>query len=132
MTLTPLTDAPLTIQIHSALALGAILLTLAIFTLRKGSRHHRVMGWAWVLMMGGVAISSFGIYTLRWIGPFSPVHLLSVYVLYGLVRSVRHARRGEVAAHQGWMKGMVFGGLVVAGSFTLLPGRTMYAVLLGG
>jgi uncharacterized membrane protein len=30
------------------------------------------------------------------------------------------------------MKGIVMGGLVVAGAFTLLPGRTMHAVLLGG
>jgi uncharacterized membrane protein len=120
------------IQIHTTLALCAVLLTIAIFSLSKGSTYHRIMGWAWVLMMGGVAISSFGIYTLEWIGPFSPIHLLSVYVLYGLVRSVKYARRGQVAEHQGWMKGMVFGALIVAGAFTLLPGRTMHQVILGG
>jgi uncharacterized membrane protein len=82
--------------------------------------------------MGVVAINCFWIYTLKWIGPFSRIHLLSVYVLYGLVRSVTYADRGQVTEHQSWMKGIVMGGLVVAGAFTLLPGRTMHAVLLGG
>jgi uncharacterized membrane protein len=88
MTLEPITNGPVMIQIHTALALRAVLLTIAIFSLRKGSRYHRIMGWTWVLMMGVVAISCFWIYTLKWIGPFSRIHLLSVYVLYGLVRSV--------------------------------------------
>lgn len=72
MTLTPLATASLVIQIHTALALGAVLLTFAIFALRKGSPLHRVMGRAWVIMMGVVALSSFGIHTLNWIGPFQP------------------------------------------------------------
>jgi|AntRauMFilla1563_2_1112583.scaffolds.fasta_scaffold50848_3 uncharacterized membrane protein len=45
MTLEPITNGPVMIQIHTALALRAVLLTIAIFSLRKGSRYHRIMGW---------------------------------------------------------------------------------------
>lgn len=131
MTLAPLADAPPMIQIHTALALMALVLTGAIFILRKGTTDHRLLGRLWVLMMGIVALSSFWIHTLNWIGPFSPIHLLSLYVLYGLVRGVLDARAGRIADHRARMKGMVYGGLFVAGAFTLLPGRIMYSIFLG-
>ncbi len=123
MTLTPLVNASLMIQIHTALALCAVVLTIAIFALRKGSPLHRVMGWAWVLMMGVVALSSFGIHELRVIGPFSPIHLLSVFTLWSLVTGVRHARSHRVKEHKRRMRALVFGALLVAGAFTC----TLYA-----
>ena len=92
MTLAPLAKAFLVIQIHTFLALGAVLLTVGIFAIRKGSPLHRVMGWAWVIMMAIVALSSFGIHEIRMVGPFSPIHLLSAFTLWSLVVGVGHAR----------------------------------------
>lgn len=132
MTLAPLAYATLMIQIHTALALMVLVLTGAIFVLHKGTTYHRFLGRIWVLMMGIVALSSFWINTLHWIGPFSPIHLLSLYVLYALVRGVMDARAGRIGKHKARMKGITYGGLLVAGAFTLLPGRIMHAVLLGG
>ena len=132
MTLTPLANASLMIQIHTALALAAVALTIAIFSLKKGSSYHRVMGWTWVIMMASVAISSFWINTINLIGPFSPIHLLSIFVLWSLFRAVTAARSHRVADHKRAMQGMAFGALLIAGAFTFLPGRLMNAVLLGG
>ena len=132
MTFAPLANASLMIQIHTAFAIGAALLTIAIFSLRKGSRHHRIMGWAWMIMMATVALSSFGISTIKLIGPFSPIHLLSVFVLVNLYRAVTAARSHRVVAHKRAMQAMTFGALLIAGGFTFLPGRLMNAVLLGG
>lgn len=132
MTLNPLANASLMIQIHTALALAAVVLTITIFSLKKGSRYHRVMGWTWVIMMASVAISSFWINTINLIGPFSPIHLLSIFVLWSLFRAVTAARSHRVADHKRAMQGMAFGALLIAGAFTFLPGRLMNAVLLGG
>lgn len=132
MTLAPLLNAPLVVQIHTVFAIFAVLLTVAIFSLPKGSRRHRTMGWIWVLSMGTIAISSFFIHTLRWVGPFSPIHFLSILVLISLVRGVHAARNHRVRAHKRIMKGMVLYGLLVAGAFTFLPGRLMHDILLGG
>lgn len=132
MTLTPLANASLIIQIHTALAFGAVALTIAIFSLKKGSRYHRVMGWTWVIMMASLAISSFWISTIKLVGPFSPIHLLSIFVLFSLIRAVRAARSHRVAEHKRAMQGLAFGALLIAGAFTFLPGRLMNAVLLGG
>lgn len=131
MTLAPLANASLMIQIHTALALGAVVLTIAIFSLKKGNRYHRVMGWTWVIMLAAVAISSFWINTIKLVGPLSPIHLLSIFVLWNLYRSVTAARSHRVADHKRAMQGLAFGALLIAGAFTFLPGRLMNAVLLG-
>lgn len=132
MTLEPLIYAPPVIQLHTAAALLAVVLTGLILTRARGTRMHRRLGWLWVAAMAVVAASGFGILSGGLIGPFGPIHLLSAFVLVGLVLAVRAARRGDVASHRGWMLGMVWGGLVIAGGFTLLPGRIMHAVLFGG
>jgi len=132
MTLAPLAKAFLVIQIHTVLALGAVLLTVGIFAIRKGSPLHRVMGWAWVIMMAIVALSSFGIHEIRMVGPFSPIHLLSAFTLWSLVVGVGHARSHRVKQHKRRMTALVFGALIVAGAFTFLPGRIMFQVVSGG
>ncbi len=132
MPLDPLTYAAPAIQLHTAAALVAIIATFLIFTRARGTRAHRLLGWVWIGAMALVAITSFQI---RGSGPLfglSWIHMLSVFVLAGIVLALRHIRRGDVAGHRGWMVGMVWGGLVVAGLFTLLPGRVMHAVILGG
>ncbi|KEJ88240.1 DUF2306 domain-containing protein [Sulfitobacter donghicola] len=132
MNLTAFANASPVIQIHTLLALGAVLLTISIFALRKGSPLHRVMGWTWVIMMALVALSSFWINELRVLGAFSPIHLLSIITLVTLVSSVTAARRHNVKRHKRQMRTLVFGALIVAGGFTFLPGRLMHTVFLGG
>jgi uncharacterized membrane protein len=132
MSLTPFTEAPAILQLHILLALSAIALTLVIFSLPKGRRHHRLMGRVWVGIMASIAISSFWIHELRLIGPFSPIHFLSLYVLWNLVVAVRAARSGRIAEHRRMMQSMAFGALLLAGAFTFLPGRVMHQIFLGG
>lgn len=132
MNLAPLAQASLAIQIHTVAALLVIILTVLIFTRPRGSRAHRQLGWLWVISMLGVAISSFWITHGGPVFGYSWIHLLSVYVIGGIVYALWQIRRGRVAQHRGMMLGMVWGGLVIAGAFTLIPGRIMHAVLIGG
>jgi len=132
MTLAPLLNASLVIQAHTAMALLAVVLTLAIFSIRRGTRLHKILGRIWVTAMALVAISSFWIFELQIWGKFSPIHLLSFFTLVQLFRAVQAARAGNISLHRRTMKGLVFGALMVAGAFTFFPGRTMYQVFLGG
>lgn len=132
MTLSPLLNAPFVVQIHAFMAFIVVVITIALFSMRKGNPLHRVMGWAWVIGMGVVALSSFGINDMRWVGPFGPIHLISIFTLYSLVQGVRVARAHRVADHRQTMRALTFGALIVAGGFTFLPGRIMYQVVLGG
>jgi uncharacterized membrane protein len=103
MSLAPLLEAPGTIPLHAFAAMAAFALGIVQFAAPKGTLPHRTIGWIWVLLMFVVAISSFWIHEIRLVGPFSPIHLLSIF----------------------------FGALVVAGLFTFLPGRIMHAVVFG-
>jgi len=92
---------------------------------------HRVAGWVWVMLMLTIAVSSFLIHTIRVWGPFSPIHLLSLFTLAVLPVVVLAAHRHDLRHHQRAMIGLFIGALVIAGVFTLLPGRIMSTVVFG-
>ncbi len=131
MSLAPLLDAAPAIPLHAFAAMAAFALGLVQFAAPKGTLPHRTIGWIWVLLMASVAISSFWIQTIRLVGPFSPIHLLSIFTLIVLPIGVWRAHSHRVADHKRIMT-MIFGGaLVIAGLFTFVPGRIMHAVVFG-
>ena len=64
-------------------------------------------------------------------GPWSPIHLLAIFTLATLPLAVVHARRHRVDRHRNAMTAIFVGALVIAGLFTLMPGRIMHAVVFG-
>jgi len=131
MTLAPLLHSTLAVRLHAFPALAAILLGAAQLALPKGTPLHRAMGWTWVVLMALIAGSSFFIHTICSFGPYSLIHLLSVLTLVSLPLGVYHARSHHIAAHARVMKLLFLGALVIAGLFTLLPGRIMHDVVFG-
>jgi len=133
MSLAPLTEAHLLVQVHVGAALAAFLLGGYQMAARKGTALHRKAGWAWVLLMGLVAASSAGIVSSHpRLGPCGWIHILSASTLVMLPLGVLHARRRWIRAHRLTMMGLFFGGLVVTGLFTLLPGRILHQVVFAG
>ncbi|MEI7969148.1 MAG: DUF2306 domain-containing protein [Betaproteobacteria bacterium] len=106
---------------HASFAATALALGTWVLLRAKGTRSHRIAGWTWVILMASVAGSSFFIFRDR----YSWIHGLSVYTLAALVVGVRRARRHEVRRHRSTMISLFAGALVVAGAFTLLPGRLL-------
>ena len=131
MSLEPLFHASPVIQIHAVLAVLALLAGALQLFRKKGDPVHRAVGWTWVTLMAIVAISGFFIWTIRLWGPFSPIHLLSIFVLVMLWRGVTAARRNDIDTHMRTMRGTYFFGLIITGVLTLIPGRTMYFVVFG-
>jgi uncharacterized membrane protein len=131
MSLAPLLNAPPVIQVHAFAAMTAFALGLVQLSAPKGTLPHRTLGWTWVALMAAVAVSSFWIHELRMAGPFSPIHLISIFTLIVLPLAVLHARRHQVERHRSAMIKIFFGALVIAGAFTFLPGRIMHAVAFG-
>jgi uncharacterized membrane protein len=131
MSFAPLVDAEPAILLHALAAMTAFALGLVQFAAPKGTWPHRTIGWVWVALMAAVAVSSFWIHTIRLVGPWSPIHLLSIYTLGVLPLAVWAAHRHRVAAHRRAMIALFSGALVIAGLFTLLPGRIMHKVVFG-
>lgn len=131
MSVAPLLDAAPAIPLHAFAAIAAFLLGLVQFAAPKGTLPHRTIGWIWVALMAMVAVSSFWIHQIRLVGPFSPIHLLSIFTLVVLPLAVWRAHVHRVADHRRMMILLFAGALVVAGLFTLVPGRIMHRVIFG-
>lgn len=131
MNLAPILAAPADVQIHLVAALVAIALTPFILFRRKGDGLHRVLGRLWVIAMALTALSSFAITGIRLIGPYSPIHILSVITLVSLWNAVRAARARRIREHQLSIYGAT-GGLLGAGGFALFPGRLLSHSLFPG
>jgi uncharacterized membrane protein len=131
MSLAPLLDAAPAIPVHALAAMAALALGLVQFAAPKGTLPHRTIGWIWVALTVIVAASSLWIHEIRLFGPWSPIHLLSIFTLVMVPIAVWRARRHRVADHRRIMTMTFVGALVIAGLFTLLPGRIMHAVVFG-
>lgn len=124
-------QVPVTVWAHLGTAMLALALTPAILLCRRGTTLHRILGWLWAGAMMTTAAASLFVRVLRH-GQLSPIHLLSVLVLLNVPLLVSNARRGNVAEHRRMVRRIVLGGLVIAGAFTLIPGRILGGWLLTG
>lgn len=131
MTIDPILSAPALVQLHLAAAAVAVLAGPVALYRRRRDAVHRVVGHAWVAGMLVLAISGLFIRTLAVIGPFGPIHLLSVFTLFALWRGVMLIRAGRIGEHGRWMKRFYWSAVWGAGLFTILPGRTLNEVLFG-
>jgi len=133
ISLQPLLDAVAPIPLHAFAAMAAFVLGVVQLVAPKGTLSHRTIGWIWVLLLLTVAISSFWIHghSYRLWRTWSPIHLLSIFAPVMLVIGVIQARRHRVRAHAIFMISIFTGALVIAGLFTLVPGRVMHTVVFG-
>jgi uncharacterized membrane protein len=126
-----LAQHPLTF-VHMMSALGALLLGAVVLARRKGTSSHRATGWTWVVLMGTATVTSAFIRDsfLPNVAGITPIHAFTAFVAWRLPVAVAQARRGQIEAHRGSMRGLYIGGCIVAGVFTLLPGRFLGSLLL--
>lgn len=131
MQLTQLLQRHPLVFFHLVTALAALLLGVAILARRKGTGSHRLLGWAWVALMGSTALASAFIrdYQLPNIAGITPIHAFTLLVAMLLPRGVWQARRGNLGGHRQTMKRLYVGACVLAGVFTLLPGRFLGRLL---
>ena len=118
MSLAPLLDAVPAIPVHAFAAMTAFVLGVVQLAAPKGTLPHRALGWVWVLLMLSVAISSFWIHQIRLVGPWSPIHLLSIFTLVMLPLAVWKAHTHQVTSHRRAMIFIFTGALLIAGLFT--------------
>jgi uncharacterized membrane protein len=134
MSLDPVLHAPLSVKIHLATVLPAFVIgTWQIFLSRKGAPVHRALGYVYLGLMTITAIDALFIHELMPRAPLglSPIHLFVALTLFGVVNAVLGARKHDIRRHRNAMIGVYVGGILIAGSLTLLPGRILHAVVFG-
>ena len=122
---------PLAVQLHLVTVVPAFFLgTWLIFFSRKGARYHRVLGFFYLALMTVTAFAAIFIQSLH-PGHFTWIHIFVPITLWGVVAALWRIRKGDVQGHKAAMLGTYFGGLIIAGGFTFIPGRLMYEIFFG-
>lgn len=125
--------SPLEIQIHWATAVLAFFLGLVIFAMPKGTRTHKMIGWVYVAAMLVTAVAAIFVRTFEedsgmpTLMGYSPIHLFIPLTFFGIGGALVAIRHGKVSSHKRAMIGTFLGALIVAGLFTFIPGRHMWA-----
>lgn len=119
---------------HTAVALVASLLTAWMLLAPKGTAKHKAMGRIWAVMLLFIALSSFGLRdgfgaAMGWPLGLGPIHLLSALTVYSVTHGIVAIRRGRVQTHVANMVGVCWA-LLIAGAFTLVPGRLMHQLAI--
>ena len=131
MTIDPVLQAPLAIQVHLATVLPAFALgTWQIFFSTKGARLHRTLGFFYLALMAITAVAAFFIRSSA-NGEMSWIHLFVPLTFFGVFAALWNVRRGDIAGHQWAMLGLYFGGLLIAGALAFSPGRVMHQIVFG-
>jgi uncharacterized membrane protein len=120
---------PFPILIHLAAAGSALVVGVVMLARRKGTASHKAVGRVWVGLMLTVALSSL------WIPHFlhfTWIHLFTLLTLVAIPLALYRIRTGDVKGHARTMRGLFIGGLVIAGIFTLIPGRMLGNLLWHG
>ena len=101
---------------------------------RKGTPVHKFLGKIYMGLMLFTAFITLFMEALvgpKFLNHFGFLHLLSLFVLYTVPTAYRAIRVGNIKLHKRKMVGLYVGALLVAGAFTLSPGRLIHIWLFG-
>ncbi|MDC0589697.1 DUF2306 domain-containing protein [Porticoccaceae bacterium] len=123
------------IYIHAFFALIAVPVGLYILLTKKGTQKHKLTGRIWTLFLLIVSFTALFIQAIN-PGEYSLIHLLIPWTIGSLIYSIWSIRKFQKTklqkykkAHMYSMIGVYVGALLVAGIFTLMPGRLFYEIL---
>ena len=125
------------IAVHMSAALAATAIGPIALWAREGSdqriRLHRAAGYAWVTLMLATSVTAFFIrdFNLPNLNGFTPIHLLIPVTLGGLFFGLRAMLAGNFKAHRWGMWTVYISACLIAGAFTLLPGRYLGRLVWG-
>ena len=118
--------------VHLATVVPCFLLGAWLLLRRKGTTAHKRLGRVYAVLILFTAVVTLPMPAA--VGPrvfdhFGFIHLFSVLVLVSVPAAIYGIRRGNVRAHRRHMIGVYVGGILIAGTFALMPGRLLFSWL---
>jgi len=125
------------VYVHATLALLSVPLGLYLFATRKGTNQHKALGRIWVTSLIIVSLTAVFIQEIN-SGQYSLIHVLVPWTIGSLIYSIWNIKKFKKTkikrykfAHMYSMIGVYIGALLIAGAFTLMPGRFFHKILFG-
>ncbi|MBN8500537.1 MAG: DUF2306 domain-containing protein [Sphingomonadales bacterium] len=120
----------LAVILHLATVVPCLPLGAWLLLKRKGTPQHKALGKIWLVLMVLTALSAVFIRQLN-NGSFSPIHLFVPLTIWGAWQAIATARAGNIAKHRQGLIRFYLGALTIPGVLSFLPGRMMWAWLIG-
>ena len=122
------------VYLHLGTVFPAFLLGTYLMIRRKGTKQHKLLGKIYMVLMLFTAIVVM--FMSAKVGPvflnhFGFIHLLSFFVVFSVPLAYYSAKKGNIARHRAAMKGVYFGGVLIAGAFAFAPNRLLYNWIFG-
>ena len=119
---------------HLLTVVPCIFLGAMLLVMNKGTRLHKVAGKVYLPLM--FITASITLFMPAQVGPqfldhFGWIHILSLVTMYTAPTAYTAIRRGDIKSHKRKMILLYFGAIVIAGGFTLVPGRYLHGVFFG-
>lgn len=114
---------------HLATVVPCIFLGAILFALPKGSSWHKKLGITYMSLMFITALIT--LLMPAQVGPkilnhFGFIHSFSALTLYSVPTAYWAIRRGDVKTHRRKLVLLYIGAILIAGAFTLFPGRYLH------
>lgn len=118
---------------HLGTVLPAFLIGTYLMLNHKGTPKHKQLGKVYMALMLVTAVISM--FMSAEVGPslfghFGFIHIISLVVIINVPIAYVAVRNGNIKLHRTNMISLYVGGLLIAGTFALLPGRLLNTLLL--
>ncbi|MFK7832394.1 MAG: DUF2306 domain-containing protein [Winogradskyella sp.] len=105
-----------------------------LLAVKKGTQIHKQLGKVYMILMLFTALVT--LFIPAYVGPtifnhFGWIHLFSFLTIWTVPTAYIAIKKGNVKAHKRKMVLLYFGALIIAGGFTLMPGRYLHEVFFG-
>lgn len=115
--------------LHLATIVPAFLIGSALMFRKKGTAPHKLLGKVYLILILTTAITT--LFMSAEVGPtvfghFGFIHSFSLLALISAPTAYLAARQGNIRRHRISMIGLYVGGILIAGSFALMPGRMLH------
>lgn len=117
------------ITIVPCIFIGAYLLAV-----KKGTPFHRKLGKIYMILMVITAIITLFMPAKvgdTFLNHFGYIHLFSVLTLYSVPTAIIAIRKKQIRKHKLKMIFLYVGAILIAGTFTLMPGRYLHSIFFG-
>ena len=116
---------------HLITVVPCIFIGAALLIMNKGTAIHKKAGKVYMILM--LITAAITLFMEAKVGPqlfnhFGWIHAFSLLTLYTVPTAYTAIKKGRVKAHQRKMVLLYFGAIIIAGGFTLSPGRYLHEV----
>ncbi|MGB5821127.1 MAG: DUF2306 domain-containing protein [Saonia sp.] len=126
-----MTTYTILMYLHLVTVVPCIFIGAFLLMATKGTKNHRGIGKVYMGLMFFTAMVSLFLPAqvgAQFLNHFGWIHLFSILTLYAVPTAVWAIKKGNVRRHRSKMILLYIGAIIIAGGFTLAPGRYLHGV----